>query len=896
MGLLRFFRRARWDAERARELQAYVEHEIDDNLARGMTPDAARRAAHRKLGNPTLIREEIYDMNTLRFVESGLQDVRYGLRLLRKNPTFAIVAILTLALGTGANAAIFQLVNAVHLRTLPVDKPEELVSIGIDRHGKGRIGLAYGPRAIHTESIWRELQARQQAFSGLAAWANYTFDIGTTGEFTPVPGLIVSGGYFETLGVRAQLGRLLTPADDTPGCGAPGVVLSHGFWQSRFGGSPEVIGQPITLSRRSYVVLGVTPPGFFGVEVGRTFDAAIPLCAEPLVRPSPTPTPRIDRWWLDIAGRLAPGWTIDSAGAHLAAISPGIFDATVAPTYNAEMAANYRANTLTAEPAGTGVSMVRARYASHLWVLLGATALVLLITCANLANLMLARATAREREIAVRLAIGASRGRLVRQLLSESLLIALLGAAGGALLAQWMSRALVQYLSTDGNRIVVDLAPDWRVFLFIALIAVAACVAFGLSPAVTATAAHPNRAMQGAGRSGGEGHEAFTMRRALVVAQVALSLVLIVGAVLFGRSLRNLATLDPGFRTDGLVATSVSVRRSTLGPEGIRPITAALVDRIRQVPGVTHVTETMIPPLAGAEWNGRIVVDGAIRDGMVYFNLAGRDYFSTLDIPLRTGRVFDGQDRLDGPKAAVVNETFVRRYLGGEPALGRTFAMEGGPGQQEPPMHIVGVVADSKYGDLREEPRAVAYLAFAQEARLPPFIDLLVRTNLPTASITPVLTRTITDAAPGALVTYRVTTSVIRDSLVTERVMASLSGFFGVLAILIASIGLYGVMSYTVTRRTIEIGIRMALGAEPRTVVAMVLRESGLLLLAGVLIGLGLAALATRSASTLLYGLQPWDPASFAIAAAALALVSLLAAWLPARRASWVAPTVALRD
>ena len=896
MGLARFFRRGRWDAERARELQAHLAHEIDDNLARGMTPDEARRAAYRQLGNPTLVREQIYDMNTMRFLESGLQDLRYGLRLLRKNPTFAVVAILTLALGTGANAAIFQLVNAVRLRTLPIEKPGELVSIGIDRHGTGRMGLGYGPRAIHTESIWRELQARQQAFSGLAAWAGIRLDVGTTGEFMPADGLLVSGGFFDTLGVRPHVGRLVTPADDQSGCGAPGVVLSYAFWQTRFGGRNDIVGQPVTLSRRTFEVLGVAPRGFFGVEVGRTFDAALPLCAERLLRPSPTPTPRVDKWWLDIAGRLAPGWTVESAGAHLAALSPAIFDVTVAPTYNAEMAANYRANTLTAEPAGTGVSTVRTRYESHLWVLLGATALVLLITCANLANLMLARATARDREIAVRLAIGASRRRLVRQLLSESLLIALFGALCGAWLAQWMSRALVHYLSAGGDRIFVDLAPDWRVFVFIALVAVAACVLFGLSPAIKVTAATPSRAMQGGGRSGADAHEAFTMRRALVVAQVALSLVLIVGAVLFGRSLRNLATVDPGFKADGLVATSVTLRRSTLGPEGIRPMAASVIERMRTVPGVTQVAETMIPPMAGAEWNGRIQVDGAVKNGMVYFNLAGHDYFSILGIPLRAGRVFDQQDRLDGPKAAVVNETFVQRYLNSEPAIGRTFAMEGGPGRQEPPIHIVGVVADSKYADLREAPRPIAYLAFSQEAQLPPFIDLLVRTNLPPASVTPALTRAVTEAVPGALVSYRVVTDQIRDSLATERVMASLSGFFGVLAILIASIGLYGVMSYTVTRRTIEIGIRMALGAEPRTVVAMVLRESGLLILAGVVVGLGLAALATGAARTLLFGLEPRDPASFAVAAAALAVVSLLAAWLPARRASRVAPTVALRE
>jgi predicted permease len=895
MSWRRFFRRAHWDDERAKELQDYLAHEIDDNIARGMSPEGAAAAAHRRLGNATQIREEIYHMNTLAFIDTIWQDLRYGIRLLLRNPTFAIVAILTLALGTGANAAIFQLVNSVRMRALPVERPQELASIGIETLGTGRTGRFMSRRPYFSEPLWQAIRAEQQAFTQIFAWGVSSWNLGTEGEYRPAQGLYVSGGFFQTLGVGAQLGRVLTDADDQKGCGAPGAVLSHGFWQSRYGGNRGIVGQTISLDNRPFEIVGVTPPEFFGVEVGRIFDVALPLCSEALLRGTMSGFGRGDVWFLDLMGRLKPGWTAERAQAQLEAISPGIFQATLPVRYNPPTAKDYLAFKLTATSAGTGVSGVRSAYATQLWILLGATGLVLLITCANLANLMLARATAREREIAVRLAIGASRRRIVRQMLSESLLIAGLGAIGGALLAQWLSRSLVTFLSTGNSQLFLDLTPDWRVFAFITGLAVFASLLFGLSPALKATGTNPCRTMQGGGRSSTDAPERFAVRRGLVVVQIALSMVLIVGALLFARSLRNLVTVDPGFRQEGIVAVNVDVRRAAVDPDARRQIYTQAMERVQAVPGVTAAAEAFIVPMSGSGWNQNVLIDGQEKEGIVNFNRVGEDYFRVMETPVLAGRTFGPEDRFGAAETAIVNESFAKKYFDGANPIGRRFQLVTNLGGPQPHYEVVGLVKDTKYTDLREDFTPIGYFPAAQETDIGPFLDLVLRTDLPLASVTPSITRAVREVAPGATVAFDSVRTYVRDSLVTERLMATLSGFFGVLAMLIATIGLYGVMSYMVSRRRVEIGIRMALGAEPRTVVGMVLRESGRLLVIGVAVGVGLAVLMSRWAASLLYGLDRYDPMSFAIAVIGLGAVSVLAAWVPARRASRLAPTEALR-
>ena len=831
----------------------------------------------------------------LSFVDTVWQDLRYAVRVLRKHRTFSLVAILTLALGTGANAAIFQLVNAIRLRSLPVERPDELVSIGINTHGKDRIGRAMGRRPFFSEPLWQSLRREQHAFSELFAWGTTDWNIATDGEYRPVRGLYVSGNYFNGLGVGAHIGRVLTDADDQRGCGAPGAVLTHGFWQTHYGSNPAVLGQRITLSGHPFEIIGVTPSQFFGTEVGRSFDVAVPLCAEPMIRGGMSGVGQTDVSFLDMMGRLKPGWTPERADAHLASLSPGIFASTVSPRYAPEVARDYAQFTFTAKAAGTGVSGVRARYQTQLWILFAVTGLVLLITCANLANLLLARATARQREIAVRLAIGAGRGRIVRQMLSESVLLAVVGAAGGMLLAQWLSQSLVAFLSTGSSRLFVDLALDWRVFAFIASLAAVTCVLFGLSPALQATGTNPGVTMQSGSRSTTDSRQRFTARRALVVVQVALSLVLVIGAVLFGRSLRNLVAVDPGFRQAGILVVDVDTRKSPMDDAARAATYAQVMERIRAVPGVDYAAESFIVPMSGSGWNERVLVGGEKKPGVVNVNRVGADYFKAMGTPLMAGRVFGPDDRLGARPAAIVNESFARKYLGDNP-LGQTFQFDTPGAEAQLAYHVIGLVKDTKYLDLREDFTPIAYLSTAQGTEVSPFLDLVLRSDLAAASLTPSVTRAVREVLPGATVAYDSIETYVRDSLVTERLMATLSGFFGALAMLIASVGLYGVMSYLVNRRKVEIGIRMALGADPRMVIGMMLRESAILLVWGVVIGAVLAAFATRWATTLLYELTPWDPASFALGVVGLGLVSLLAAWLPARRAARLAPTIALQD
>ncbi|MGH9141338.1 MAG: ABC transporter permease [Vicinamibacterales bacterium] len=834
-------------------------------------------------------------MNTPKLLDAVWRDLKYGARLLRLNPAFAGVAILSLALGVGANTAIFQLLDAVRIRTLPVKNADALVEVRIAEPAGGRTGQFTGRRPSLTNPLWEQVRERQQVFTDVFAWSAPTFNLATGGEARDAQGLWVSGDFFAGLGVSALIGRTLTTDDDRRGCAAPPAVLSYGFWQREYAGSPSVIGRSIMLDGHPFDIVGVTPASFFGVEVGRAFDVAVPLCAEPFSRGTLTALDKKDVWFLGVMGRLAPGITVDRARAQLASISAPIFQVTL-PSYRPEDTRHYLQFKLGAYPGGTGISQLRRQYESPLWLLLATTGLVLVIACANLANLMLARATAREREIAVRLAIGASRGRIVRQLLAESLLIAAIGAAAGAVLAQWLSRFMVEFLTTENNRIFVALSLDWRIFAFTAALGVFTCMVFGLAPAIRATGLAPGVAMKGGSRGSTDTRERFGMRRALVVAQVALSLVLVVGALLFVRSLRNLMTLDAGFQQDGILVVNMDLRRAGVPEERRTAVFAEITSKIAALPGVTSAARAFIVPVSGSGWNENIVIDGRKYPDNVNFNLVSGGYFLTMGTPLLAGRDFDARDRPGAEKSAIVTEQFANKFFPGQDPIGKAFQIDEPPDRPRTLNRIVGVVKDTKYTDLREAFTPLAYFAASQEDKPHPFLQVVMRSSAPLTTITPAVTSVVTQSNSHIIVQFQTLPSLVRDSLLRERLMATLSGFFGVLAGLIATIGLYGVMSYTVARRRNEIGIRMALGAGRSDVVRMVMREAGLLLIAGVVIGTALAIAAARAAATLLFGLHPGDPATIAMAAGGLGLVAMLASYLPALRASRLQPTEALRE
>ncbi len=894
MSLTRFFRRSRWDDERARELQAHLEIEVDDNIARGMTPAAARDAARRKLGNATLVREEIYRMNTIGFIETIWQDVRYGLRVLRLNPGFAIVAILSLALGVGANTAIFQLLDAVRLRTLPVPHPEQLAEIRIAITTGGRTGNFTGRRPMLTNPLWEQIRDRQEGFSGMFAWGTTGFNLASSGEMRVAQGIWVSGEYFNTLGVPSEAGRLFTADDDRRGCPAR-AVISYAFWQRELAGDRAAIGRPLLLDGHAFDIIGVSPASFSGVDVGRNFDVAVPICTEPIFRGAKSALDKQDVWFLASIGRLKPGWSIERATTQLGAVSPGIFQQTVSPRYSATDAKNYTAFKLAAFAAGTGVSALRRVYETPLWLLLAIAGVVLLIACANLANLMLARGTVRGREIAVRLAIGASRVRIIRQLVAESLVIAVVGAAIGAVLAQALSRFLVTFLSVGGSVVFVDLSPDWRVFAFTAGLAVLTCLLFGLTPAIRATRTDPAASMKAGGRGTTDSRERFGLRRALVVVQVALSLVLVTSALLFVRSLRNLTTLDAGFTQNNLVVASFDFRTAGVPEDRRVALYQEIADTLASLPGVQAASQAFILPVSGNGWNNNILVDGVKQKDFPNFNAVSPGYFRTMSTPILAGRDFDEHDTPASAKVAIVNASFAKKFFEGRNAIGQAFQVEEPPGEPRPLYQIVGMVKDTKYSDLREPFGPIGYFP-ASQSNPDLFAQVVLRSTMATASVTAEVTGAVVAINPAIAIQYQTMKETVQQSLMRERLMATLSGFFGGLAALLATIGLYGIMSYMVARRRNEIGIRMALGAGRGDVVTMIMREAGVLLVAGLAAGIALAVAAGQLATDLLFGLKPQDPGTLAMAAVSLAAVAAIASYVPARRAAGLEPTNALRE
>jgi putative ABC transport system permease protein len=888
-------RRARIEREIDAELREHMAMSIDDNVARGMSREAAERDARRRFGNPTVTRERVSAEDAALGLQSLWHDVRSALRVFVKSPGFSFVVVATLALGIGANTAIFELLDAVLLQSLPVKNPQELAQVRVVDMDKARGGFFSGYPVV-TNLIWEKLREDHQGFSGIAAWRDVGFSHDSGGDARFVNGLYVSGEFFRVLGVRPVAGRVFTAEDDRPGCGLPGAVISYGFWQQKFGGGPA-LGQKLRLNDKSVEVVGITPANFFGVAVGSNFDVAVPICAQPYLE-TRNLLNTSTKWWLSVIGRIDPAWSAQQVAAHLGATSPGIFASTLRADYPPESVKDYLAMKLAAEPSAAGVSILRDTYSDPLRLLLGIAGMVLLITCANLASLMLARTTARERDMAVRLAIGAGRWRLIRLLLGESLLLSIAGALAGAALAHALSRGLVAYLYTQDNSIALDFKLYWRLFAFLLGISLITCLLFGLAPALRASHTPPGAAMKAGGPGVTASRGRLGFRGVLVVSQVALSLVLLFSALLFTESLRNLLTDDPGFQTKGVLIARLDFTRLEIPVDRRDAFQRQLLVRIGSIPGMDKAAITNIAPLSGEGWGNAVWIDGhdSTRREDSHFSSVSPDYFNTLRIPIVAGRDFNDNDTSQSPRVALVNEAFAKKLGLGANAIGARFWREATPSSPQQLNQIVGLVKDTKYRDIRRPAEPIAYLTLAQDKDTESNMKVLVRSSLPMGVQEQAIRRAIHDVSSGISFDFEGLQDQIEQSLLAERLLATLSGFFGALAVLLTITGLYGVMSYTVTERRTEIGIRMALGAQRTKITAMILGKAATLLAAGLVLGAGLSLAAASAAGALLFGLKPRDPAALAGAALLLAVVTAVASLIPSIRAANVNPIDSLRS
>jgi predicted permease len=827
-------------------------------------------------------RREGFDMRGMFTV-----DWRDGWRSLRAAPLVTAFAVVSLALGIGGVTALFSILNSLALKPLPVRDPAGLVIFADDSF---------------TNPIWESVRARRREFAADAfGWGNTRFNLSSTAAADMVEGIFASGNMFDMLGVPAVIGRTFTEADDVRGGGADGpvAVISYAMWQRRYGGAADVIGRTVSIERAPFTIIGVTPKGFFGPDVGRSFDIAVPLGTEPVIRGAATVLDQRSTWWMNMMARLKPGQTAEQATALIRSIQPQIRAATM-PAMSQGVRDGYLSDPFTLKPAAGGRSPWRARYEQPLTVILVVVGLVLLIACANVANLLIARASARRHELTLRLALGASRWRIARQLLVESLWLAAAGATLGVLLARWGSRVLVAQLSSVSATVDLDLALDWRVLGFTMVVSVAAALLFGVAPALSVNRITPNEVLKVHGRSGALDRRGG-LRHASVVLQVALSLALVAGAGLFTRTFVALQTRDAGFNRHGVLLVTADIERNPIRDEGRLAVFERFEAAVRGLPGVSGAAVSFTTPVARAGRNTQIVVPPGSplgrRERMSWVNLVTPGWFDTLGLRLAAGRDFTAHDRRGAPAVIVVNRAFARRFLPGvEPVGAQVAEQDFGPGQRRLTYQVVGVVEDAVYRSLRAPMEPTLYMPYAQDGG-----DSVATIAVRAAAGSPeALAHSVAAAIekedPSAVLSFRSLDDQIAASLTQERLVATLAGFFGLLGLLLAAVGLYGVTSYAVTSRRAEIGIRMALGASASGVVAMVLRRVAWLVGLGIVLGAGLSMWAARFIQTLLYGLDARDPVMFAAAATLLMLVAAVAAWLPARRASRIDPMRVLRN
>ncbi len=876
--------RSRIERELEEELRGAFDTVAEEHQRRGMSAKDARRAAMLHLGRVESLKEQVREVKAGAFVESWIQDVRYALRLLHRGPLFAVFAIASLALGIGATGAIFSLFDGIAMRKLNVPEPDRLVVASWGKPG-GRFN--YSLPYPQFEAI------RQRSTTLDAVCWHYPFGrvaVGVRGEPEAADGVYVSGDYYRTLRLAPALGRLIDRADDRPGQTV--AVLNHAYWQRRFGGRADVIGTTITLNQVPFTIIGVEPAGFSGTEVGRPYDVSIPLEASPALSEGRPPWRGPFTTWLYVLARLKPGVTLAAAEQESKAIFAQVtVDAAKgASPFDQRLA---REGQLRLEPGARGnASDLRNGYERWLRLLLLLLGAVLLLASLNVATLLLSRSDARQREIATRLAVGAARWRIVRQFVTESLVLAACAGALGLALAVWGSRILLRIAIPGAERIPLDVGPDWRLILFMIAVTAATCLLFGLIPALRATS--PRR-FAGVRQIGG-GRQRRLLDRTLVAAQVALSLILLVAAGLFLRTLGNLWAQDPGYDRHNVLMFSVDPRLAGRTGEDVPRIYRRVLDELRTVPGAQAVTMSAVRPVSDnyyfvssfREINGKLLSEEQrIR---VAFNHVAPGYFATLGIPLVAGRDFDERDSLGAPSVVIISERLARHFEGNP--IGQIL------GSGAAAREVVGVARDTRYANVKDVPREVVYYPIFQIAPANIFYTptIEIRYAGSAAELTQAVRAAVSRVEQG-LTPFRVTTleRQTEDSFARERLLALLTSYFGGFAVLLACIGLYGLLSYGVTQRTAELGLRMALGAQPSAVRWLVVRESAWTVIAGVAAGLAAAVWVTRLVRAQLFGVEPYDPSSVLAATALLLVLAVTAAYFPARRASRIDPLIALR-
>ena len=880
------FRRRQLDIDLEEELRAHLQMAIESNVRQGMLPQEARLKALRDFGGIEQTRETYRAQRGLPFIETSHQDLRYALRQLKANPAFTCVAVLSIALGIGANTAIFTLIHALLLRSLPVRNPQELMQVNISILGKTSDSFSY--------PVIEALAGRKDVFRSLGGFSGNTFTVGPPAAPVRTPGAWVSGGFFAALELQAGAGRLLGPGDDRPG--SPLVaVISDGYWQRNYDRDRGAIGTTIQVDGQPVVIVGVTPPGFTGANVAEVADLTMAFQALPQLSPNRAGLLMAGNQFNRILARLSPGMSVAQARARLRVIWPAIAPVSVAPNAPARRREAMLASTLDLVPGGTGWTPLRSQYAQPLYVLMGISCLVLMVACANVANLLLARSTARRREIATRLAIGASRGRVIRQLLAESLLLAVMGALLALVFAHFGSRLLLLSVSGSARSVIpLDVSLDWPVLAFTTAITIVVGLLFGIVPAIRVTSQGPGAVLKGPGTiSRGR------FAAALVGAQVALSLLLLVGAGLFVRTLRNLEAIDLGFRHEGVLMLDLDGRRlaeASAQPDlRIRALYRESLEAIGHVSGVESVSVSNVTPVSGGIWSQSVRVNNLpVSEDEPAFFAVSPGFFRTLSMRLLAGRDFTARDDESAPAAAIVNQEFVRRFISSGLPLGQR--VSAGDSRFWQDMEIVGVVGNATPYSLRAPTRPCVFVPFFQqpEGRMG-FGTFEIKAAGSLSTISGAVEQVMRPKSPGLPLTIRSFTDQVESSIRREILMAQLAGFFGVLALALATVGLYGLLSYMVTQRTAEIGVRMALGAQRQQVIRTVLTGAMRLVALGILLGLPAVWWLSRLIETMLYGLKPNDPITIAGGIAALCLAAVLAGLLPALRASRIDPIVALK-